>query len=163
MCVISTDESRERAFESGAVAFLGKPISSHDRLERFLQWLSEFVGRTPKRLVVLEANDARRLRLADCLESNDADVHAVADVQAAIDLIGQRTIDCLVTGAVTPELADKLAALDPNQLEFRRLPVIAYSDDPIDSGVGRRLAMSARSRTCDRWIACSTWPPSIRT
>ena len=34
ICVVSTEEARERAFDAGALAFIGKPIPSRDVLDR---------------------------------------------------------------------------------------------------------------------------------
>ena len=44
VCVISTDESRARALEGGAMAFVAKPIQSRDTIDALLQGLLEFVG-----------------------------------------------------------------------------------------------------------------------
>ncbi|MFM0024549.1 HAMP domain-containing protein [Paraburkholderia azotifigens] len=52
VCVISTDESRERALQSGAFAFLGKPIQSREILDNALVALARYVDGTPRKLVV---------------------------------------------------------------------------------------------------------------
>ncbi|CAG9254127.1 ATP-binding protein [Paraburkholderia caribensis] len=52
ICVISTDESRERALQLGAFAFLGKPIQSREILDNALVALASYVDGTPRKLLV---------------------------------------------------------------------------------------------------------------
>ena len=61
VCVISTDDAREQAFSSGAVAFVAKPISSRDVLDGLLGQLSEFIARAKKTLL-RRGNRRRGLR-----------------------------------------------------------------------------------------------------
>ena len=49
VCVISTDDARERALNSGAWAFVGKPIKTRDTLDGLLDRLADFVGRADAR------------------------------------------------------------------------------------------------------------------
>ena len=44
VCVISTDDSRERAFRSGAMAFVDKPIQSKEVLDAMLDQLHTLPG-----------------------------------------------------------------------------------------------------------------------
>ncbi|AMV45338.1 HAMP domain-containing protein [Paraburkholderia caribensis] len=60
VCVISTDESRERALQSGAFAFLGKPIQSREILDDALVALAHYVDGTPRKLVVALPESAAR-------------------------------------------------------------------------------------------------------
>ena len=45
VCVISTDDSQDRAFQSGALAFLEKPIQSKEVLDGMLEKLHGYVAR----------------------------------------------------------------------------------------------------------------------
>src|SRR5207248_4655889 len=44
VCVVSTDDSRDRALSSGCLAFLGKPIQSRDVLDALLDHRTEYLG-----------------------------------------------------------------------------------------------------------------------
>src|SRR5207248_4661583 len=46
VCVISTDESRDRALASGALAFVAKPIPNRDMLDALLDYLNDFIARS---------------------------------------------------------------------------------------------------------------------
>src|SRR6185369_12376470 len=52
VCVISTDEARERALSSGAFAFVAKPIQSRDILDNLLATLGDFITRAMKSMLV---------------------------------------------------------------------------------------------------------------
>ncbi len=61
VCVISTDESKARAFDSGALAFVTKPIQSRDVLDEMLKGLTEFSRHTRKKTLIVEP-DAKAAR-----------------------------------------------------------------------------------------------------
>ena len=67
VCVISTDEARERALASGALAFVAKPIQSRDVLDGLLDALDDFIGRATRTLLVVEPDAERSRRsIVDC-------------------------------------------------------------------------------------------------
>jgi HAMP domain-containing protein/signal transduction histidine kinase/CheY-like chemotaxis protein len=75
VCVISTDDSKERAFKSGAMAFVEKPIRSKEVLDEMLDNLRTYVGR-PQRSVLIAMKDvAARKELTTQLEEEE--IHAV--------------------------------------------------------------------------------------
>src|SRR5204863_5886438 len=45
VCVVSTDDARDRALNSGAVGFLSKPLTSRDAVDQALEQLRDFVTR----------------------------------------------------------------------------------------------------------------------
>jgi len=57
VCVVSTEDARERAFDAGACAFIAKPIPSKDVLDAGLQQLLARITR-PEKHVVAIAEDA---------------------------------------------------------------------------------------------------------
>src|SRR5205085_10984581 len=54
VCIISTDDSRERALSSGALNFVAKPIQSRDVLDGLLDTLHDYIGRDRKSLLLVE-------------------------------------------------------------------------------------------------------------
>ena len=54
MCVISTDDARQRALNSGAWSFVGKPIQTRDTIDQMLDCLKEFINHAPKRVLLLD-------------------------------------------------------------------------------------------------------------
>jgi signal transduction histidine kinase/CheY-like chemotaxis protein/HAMP domain-containing protein len=129
VCIISTDEARERALGSGALAFVAKPIQSRDVLDRLLDTLGDFVARPRKRLLVVEQDPARRAEVLRCLDDEDLQLSA-ADGQGALALLHQGRVDCLVVGPGSLDLLDELP--DGNgEAVASRLPVIVYGEEGV--------------------------------
>src|SRR5262249_46955634 len=71
VCVISTEEARERALGAGAMAFLAKPIKTRETIDLLLEVLHEYAGRKMKSLLVVEPDSERRDRILECIEGGD--------------------------------------------------------------------------------------------
>jgi len=141
ICVISTDESRERALSSGALAFLAKPVKSTDLLDELLRIVSDFNRRAVKTVLVVDADANRRGRILDGINADDLNVTAIADPIAAIQTVSGGHIDCIVIGPQSGEFAGKLAGAVSDRV-FNRMPVIVYGDGKevaVDEGPWRRL------------------------
>ena len=64
VCVISTDEARERAFRAGAMAFVDKPIQSKEVLDAMLDQLHAYLARPQKSVLVALKDVAARREFA---------------------------------------------------------------------------------------------------
>jgi CheY-like chemotaxis protein len=144
VCVVSTDESRDRALAYGALAFLAKPIQSRDVLDGLLHHVGEFIGRAMKSLLVVESDVVRRNRILDCIDAEDVQVTAVTDAAAALQMLRERRTDCVIAGAEVPDLATTLlAAGEAAEPAIGRLPILVFGDGPAtvdESGAWKRLA-----------------------
>ncbi|MDB5310550.1 MAG: rpfC 2, partial [Gemmataceae bacterium] len=137
VCVVSTDDARDRALAGGALAFLAKPIQSKDVLDGLLDHVARYLTRPARRLLLLDANDARRDDLAGRLVGPELEIATASDARTAVAILAAAPADCLVVGG--PEaagLADGLlAAAPPADAVQTRLPVIVYEDgDPAGLG-----------------------------
>jgi HAMP domain-containing protein/signal transduction histidine kinase/CheY-like chemotaxis protein len=136
ICVVSTDDSRDRALASGALSFLAKPIQSRDLLDGLLNRIADFTGRETRSLLVVEPDAARRERILTCVDGEEVKVTAVADAAAAGELLRARRTDCVVAGAGVTDMAAALLAAGNGDGEggepagaVGRLPVILVSGD----------------------------------
>src|SRR5690606_22333819 len=77
VCVISTDDSKDRAFQSGAMAFLEKPIRSKEVLDSMLGKLHDYVSRPGRSLLVALDDQAVRGELLAQIEGEQIDVTVV--------------------------------------------------------------------------------------
>ncbi len=163
VCVISTDESRSQALASGALAFIAKPIQSKDLLDKLLAFLSDYIGRATKQLLVIEPDESRRNHILECIEGEDVDVVAAADNDAARRILDNRRIDCLVLGAQT---SGAPADFEPADLAgegtFSKLPIIVYgNEDNVDDGASwKRLGevgTVCRVHSADRLLDMSSY------
>jgi CheY-like chemotaxis protein len=125
VCVISTDDSKARAYESGAIAFVEKPIQSKDLLDTMLDQLHAFVTRPQKQaLIAIRDVAARRELLAD-LEDEQIVATVVKSGDKLVEALEDGRFDCVVLedgfpGADARELRPLLAA----QAELGPLPLL---------------------------------------
>ncbi|KQU76919.1 MULTISPECIES: HAMP domain-containing protein [unclassified Rhizobacter] len=130
VCVVSTDDSRERALRSGAVGFLTKPLQSVDEVEEALGHLHEFAERRRKRLLVMMDDTPARAQFLDALDT-ETDIVQASRADEARERIAHGSIDCLITdGSVSdfgPE--DVIESLESRPLA-RQLPIVLASSDP---------------------------------
>jgi HAMP domain-containing protein/signal transduction histidine kinase/DNA-binding response OmpR family regulator len=140
VCVISTEEARERALLSGARDFLAKPVPDKETLDALFGELAEFLNRPRRRLLVVEPNADRRQRIVQLLAGSDIDVQTTDDGDEVPRLIQQQPIDCLIVDA---EFADRrrLSAVG------HPLPVIIYAEAA--SGEPAALPAGRGKRTAD--------------
>jgi HAMP domain-containing protein/signal transduction histidine kinase/DNA-binding response OmpR family regulator len=142
--IISTDESRERALNAGAFAFLAKPIQSKEMIDTLLGRLMAFVQRSEKRLLVVTADETRRKRLIEYLAADDVHATGAPDHGAAAALVAGGQVDCLVLDSILlqaepPSLGEEIEpAIDS-------LPIVVYGDtgDAVHLNHWQRLARSA--------------------
>jgi CheY-like chemotaxis protein/two-component sensor histidine kinase len=129
VCVISTDEARERALNAGAFGFVGKPVPSKDRLDQALDSLKGFVGRAVKNLLVVMPGSDERADLLQHVGGDDVGITTVADGQAALQILQQQHIDCLVLDLRITTLEPAAVAEATVQVPtLGRLPVILYGN-----------------------------------
>jgi HAMP domain-containing protein/signal transduction histidine kinase/DNA-binding response OmpR family regulator len=93
VCVVSTDDARDRALQSGAIGFLAKPLQSADIARNAVDQLWRYTVRPAKRLAIVMPPTPQRHEL---IESLDGDVEPlVADnLTQARDAL--RDADCVV-------------------------------------------------------------------
>jgi CheY-like chemotaxis protein len=132
VCVISTDEARERALNAGALAFVAKPIQTKDTVDRLIDRLRDYLGRRQKSLLVVEPDAARGERIWQCVGGGDVQVTTVPDGRGALQMLRERRVDCMILpprlGDLSP--ADFAAAAQGEQGEpaVEHVPVLVYAD-----------------------------------
>ena len=137
VCVISTEEARERSFAGGAIAFVAKPIQTRAPIDALLDGLREFARRADRSVLVVEPDAARRGRLTAAIDQTEATLTAVDDGAAARKLLGERRFDCLILNPSLPDLTPAQLAeqLDAADHPFA-MPVIAYGDGTVVADAG---------------------------
>jgi len=127
VCVISTDDSRERAFERGAMGFVAKPIQSREILDQALDKLFRFVSRPSREVLVAMRASEERDTLLKLLENERIEPLVAASAEEAMRLAAARPFDCVVIdqerGAADGSAWDG-ALLQPDALG--PLPMISY-------------------------------------
>ncbi|MES2886544.1 MAG: response regulator, partial [Pseudomonadota bacterium] len=128
ICVVSTDDSRERALQAGALGFLAKPLQSKDAVDSAVSELYAYADRSVKTVVIVMPPSALRSEFVSCLE-NDIRAVVVDDAQAARAQLA--AADCVVVDESMHDLGpeDILEILDQRPGSCTSLPVVLHLAD----------------------------------
>jgi HAMP domain-containing protein/signal transduction histidine kinase/DNA-binding response OmpR family regulator len=146
VCVISTDDARERALSAGALAFVAKPIPTRETVDALLDHIKDYLGPAPRTLLLIEPDQARSERLLECLASEGLSIVSAADGGDAVQILRQQRVDCVVLNPRLPDwslarLADAVLTEPPAWPP----PWIVYNDgdlaDDQDDGWARRAGV----------------------
>ncbi|MBG9386984.1 HAMP domain-containing protein [Caenimonas sp. DR4.4] len=135
ICVISTDDSKERAFRSGAIAFVEKPIQSKEVLDAMLDKLQSYLARPQKNLLVaLKDVGARRDFLAQ-VEDEQIHVTVAKSAEKLTEALEESRFDAVVLEdgfpGVEPGDARRLLAA---QAEIGPLQLLIYHGGGKEAG-----------------------------
>jgi HAMP domain-containing protein/signal transduction histidine kinase/DNA-binding response OmpR family regulator len=129
VCVISTEEARDRALTAGAMAFVAKPIKTKAAVDEVIDGLRGYVARQRKNVLVVEPDPYKLERIRDSVDVANVHVTSVSAAGAALEVIQRDAVDCLILGPDVPDLTPAVL-----QEQIRRppgvghLPVIVYGD-----------------------------------
>jgi CheY-like chemotaxis protein len=127
ICIVSTDDSRDRALSSGAIGFIAKPVASTEVIDRAIAQLAHYVARPRKSVCLAMAAgsdlDAVRTRFAE----ESIDIIATTETADICELLRNDKIDCLVveSGASDLQPADLIEVVEQRALT-RQLPIVIY-------------------------------------
>jgi HAMP domain-containing protein/signal transduction histidine kinase/CheY-like chemotaxis protein len=127
VCVISTEEARERAWRGGAWAFLAKPIQSAERIAELVDAVKEVVQRTVTDVLLLAPKESA---LAKSLKTFDGALRLKHYVGAkpAIKALAKGDVGCFVCSADSIDPGD-FPEQTADDLAEGRLTMIVYDDE----------------------------------
>jgi len=128
VAVISTDDARERALESGAFAFLAKPVPDEAHVDALLQKIRRFVERERRTLLAVSGDPSRLEWFATYLGGDDVEVLAARDVPSARALMADKPIDALLWDAGTRVADADLRPISTDESFDDALPVVLYGE-----------------------------------
>jgi len=127
VCVISTDDSRERAFERGAIAFISKPIAAREILDGALDALFRYASRPTREVLVAMAAGEERSALLRFLDHENIGVTVAETREEALRSAGQHPYDCVVLdGGFAPSESEAWNRAAMQHAFFGPLPLVAY-------------------------------------
>jgi HAMP domain-containing protein/signal transduction histidine kinase/CheY-like chemotaxis protein len=140
VCIISTDESRERALTSGAWSFVTKPVQSADILEGLLQSLTDYTHKKKKNVLVVEPDAKRREEVLQSMASDGITVQTAAPGPAAIKKLQKHPVDAVILSAKHVDMIGQLPVDDKDMgVVANPLPVIVYGKEDLDETALKRL------------------------
>jgi hypothetical protein len=147
--VVSTEDEHERARTMGAVGSLLKPIQSKEQIDSLFGDIRRFVDRPVRELLVVEPDQSRREHIMELIGNGDVRSTATSQQQDALQLLDERSFDCVVFDIDEPDgsvdaLIDKINA----KKELSDVPLVMYSEEPqlLDDVMTNRLARSGAIR-----------------
>jgi CheY-like chemotaxis protein len=125
--IISGHEKSQESLRMGAVGFLRKPVSL-DQLNGVFGRVHSLNAKQVKRLLVIEDNDVQSNSLKELLADEHLEVLTASSAQAALKIIGQGGVDCIVLDLGLPDMSgiELLKELRLSDVE-PYIPVIVFS------------------------------------
>jgi len=132
ICVVSTDDARDRALQSGALGFLAKPLQSADEADAAIAQLHTYAERGTKRLAVVMPPSPRRSAFIATLDT-DVDVVLAEDRESARHALADA--DALVVEDTLADFGpeDVLDVIAERQ-GICQLPVVLYHGGAAETG-----------------------------
>ncbi|GAC1390476.1 MAG: hypothetical protein NVSMB34_04050 [Variovorax sp.] len=126
VCVISTDDSRERALNSGAVGFLAKPLQSIDEVDAALSHLNRFIQAGAKKLLVAMLPSPLRDDYVATLGSSELRTVIAETPEAVQRELALNDVDCLVTDGTLGIGREDVNEYIEARPATHQLPVLMY-------------------------------------
>ncbi len=125
--VISTEEARDRALDSGARRFVSKPIQSRKAVDDVLAEIRDYTLADHRRLLVVEPDPVRLGTIRDYLSGLDSvEMICATDGPRAAQLLRDGDVDCAIVNPDTPELDLASVMAELREGDASPPPVIAY-------------------------------------
>jgi signal transduction histidine kinase/HAMP domain-containing protein/DNA-binding response OmpR family regulator len=141
--VISGGDQKHRTLMLGAFGYVRKPVDQHGLTEAFDQ-LKTFVARRTKKLMLLDADDVQRKKIAELIAGDDLHIEAVDSADAGLSLLRSDAFDCIVVNTTSSsEVAENLFAGLREGSPAAVPPAIFYASD---STAGMAQGVDAASR-----------------
>ena len=134
VCVISTDDLRDHAFKSGAIAFVEKPIRAQDVLDEVLDKLRDYVLRSTRNVLIAVSSADFGREIAEQLAHDN--IRTVINATMGLDASPEDfyRFDCVIADdAAMGAGLESLAGVHPPDSVLGPLPVVIYRDGPIDA------------------------------
>jgi signal transduction histidine kinase/DNA-binding response OmpR family regulator len=135
VCVISTDDSKDRAFESGAMAFVEKPIQGKEVLDTMLDKMHAYLTRGQKNVLVAVKDAMARKELLGALEGEEFSIVVAKNAEKVSEALEESRFDCVVLEDGFPGLdARECRRLLAGQADLGPVQLLLYRGNAKDAG-----------------------------
>jgi CheY-like chemotaxis protein len=128
VCVVSTEEARERAFNAGAHTFIAKPIPSKAVLDAGLRHVLDAIRRPQRRVVAIGKEASALDAIIDGIDGEDLAI-AIATPGTMLTTIASQEPDCVILDAGAGAALARIARMRESGPAFARLPVLVWGGD----------------------------------
>jgi len=130
ICVISTEEARERALSCGALRFIAKPIQSKAVLDDLLEHLKTYTSLPARNVLVVDHDPARMRVIREYIDgAEDVLIANAADGDIALQMVREQRPDCIVLNPAVPGLDPGLLIDEAQSHSASHVPILVYSEE----------------------------------
>jgi len=142
---ISAEDRSLEAMRMGALAFLTKPVEL-DELRRLLDKIDSFVGKTMRRLLVVDDDAMQRESIRALIGNGDVETVTAASGSEALELLSTQSFDCMILDLGLSDMSgfDVLRTLRSGP-KPSALPVVVYTGRELSEDEERKIAQYAES------------------
>jgi HAMP domain-containing protein/signal transduction histidine kinase/DNA-binding response OmpR family regulator len=127
VCVISTDDARERALAQGAMAFIAKPIPSREIIENALEALFQYAAKPAREVLIAMQPGEERAALIRFLDTERMEIVVAEGRDEALAHLARRPFDSIIIDAGLAGVeADAWIQAAARHAPIGPLPLIAY-------------------------------------
>jgi CheY-like chemotaxis protein len=143
--IVTLDEDRQHGLARGAFSFVTKPTTT-EGLESAISRIKEYTKPRRKRLLVIEDDAAERLGITELLGHDDIDITSVETGGAALAVLREEPIDCVVLDLRLPDMTgfDLLERMRDDE-DLADLPVVVFTGRELSAEEDAQLHTMARS------------------
>ena len=143
--VVTIEDERQQGLERGAFSFINKPVTT-EGLKAALERIKNFVAPRPKRLLVVEDNDAERMSIVELIAHDDVQIVSVGSGAEALEAMRADRFDCVVLDLRLPDISgfDLLAEIHADT-RLREIPVVVFTGKELSDNENALLKKAAKS------------------
>jgi CheY-like chemotaxis protein len=143
--IVTLDEDRRHGLARGAFAFVQKPTTP-DGLDDAFARIKNYAAPRRKRLLLVEDDAAERRSVSELLGSEDIEITAAETGEAALSLLRETPIDCVVLDLKLPDMSgfEVLENIRDDE-ELCDVPVVVFTGRELSADEDARLRTMARS------------------
>lgn len=142
---ISVSDNSNRAMKMGAIGFLQKPVGV-DRLEKVFMKINDIVGRTEKKVLVIDDVAVIRKGIEGMINKKGIITKSVATGKEAFEIIKEEIFDCIILdlGLVDMSGYDLLEMIRKEET-IQQVPIIVYTGQEMSAKEEKALKKFAES------------------
>jgi len=141
--IISGEDKRSAGLKRGARNFFVKPIKE-DSLKNLFSDINNFTKKKTKNLLIIDDSELELSMISNCVAGADVAVTTAKTVKEAINLIRERSFDCIILDLILPDGQglDVVKELETDTME-PQTSLIVYSAKDLNEKEKERLGRFA--------------------
>jgi HAMP domain-containing protein/CheY-like chemotaxis protein len=143
--IVTLDEDRHHGLARGAFAFVQKPTTPGGLDDAFAR-IKNYAAPRRKRLLLVEDDEAERKAVSELLGSTDIEITAAGTGEAALSLLRETPIDCVVLDLKLPDMSGfEVLENIRDDAALCDVPVVVFTGRELSADEDARLRTMARS------------------